>query len=91
MNKQDDRNCICRKNVIHFQKQSVPTAANLSLGFLSVRFLKLVGSWSAEAVWRFHRSCSCQDVCGIYYACAVLGSNLAQQNTSWETPIVITE
>ena len=24
-----------------------------------------------------------------YYECAVLGWNLAQQNTSWETPVII--
>jgi len=23
-----------------------------------------------------------------YYACAVLGRNLAQENTSWETPVI---
>jgi len=25
---------------------------------------------------------------GIYYACAVLGRNLAQENTPWETPVI---
>jgi len=43
----------------------VPTTANLAPGFLSASFFK--------AGWRFHRSCSCHDNCGIYYACAALG------------------
>jgi len=32
---------------------------------------------------------SCQDDCSVFYACAVLGKHLAQQNTSWETPVII--
>jgi len=36
----------------------------------------------------FPRCCSYQGDCGIYYACAVLGRNLAQENTSWETPVI---
>jgi len=40
------------------------------------KFIKQVANWSASAWWRFHRPCSCQDDCGIYYECAVLGWNL---------------
>jgi len=43
---------------------------------LSPSFLKQVANWSASVVLRFNRSCSCQDDCAIYYACAVLGWNL---------------
>jgi len=65
-NKTNSCNCICKKNVIHFQNQLVPTVANLAPGFLSASFLKPIASWSASVLWRFHRSCSCQDDCGIY-------------------------
>jgi len=32
---------------------------------------------------------SCQGDCGICYACAVLGRNLAQENTLWENPVIL--
>jgi len=34
MNKRNECNCNCRKNVIHFQKQLVPTTANLACLFI---------------------------------------------------------
>jgi len=34
-NKQNECKCVCRKNIIHFQKQLIPTTANLGSGFLS--------------------------------------------------------
>ena len=37
----------------------------------------------------FRRSCSCQENCGIYYMCAVLGTNFAQQDTLWERLTII--
>ena len=37
----------------------------------------------------FLQSCSCQDDCSIYYACAVLGRNLSQRNMLWETPVIV--
>jgi len=42
------------RNVVH-------TSANLlACGFLSKSF-KTGSSWSAEVIWPFHWSCSCQD------------------------------
>ena len=55
---------------------------------LSVSFLKQLARWSAYVIWRFHRCCSCQDYCGIYYGCAVLGWNLDHQHIWWETSLV---
>jgi len=57
---------------------------------LSACFSMQFTSWSAKVLWRFRRSCSCQDDCGICYACAVLGRNLGQQKRSLETPVIIT-
>jgi len=37
----------------------------------------------------FPRSCSREGDCGICYTCAVLGRNLAQENTSWENPVIL--
>jgi len=34
----NDRKCICRKSVVLFQKQLVPTNANLAPDFLSAIF-----------------------------------------------------
>jgi len=43
-----------------------------ALGFLAKFFLgRQVASLSTLVVWRFHRSCSGQDDCDIYYACAL--------------------
>ena len=52
--------CICRINVS--SRKLVLTNARLEPGVLLQVFSKLF------IRWRFHRACSCQDDCGIYYA-----------------------
>jgi len=40
-NKQNECNCVCRKNVIHLQKKLISSnSANLGPGFISVVFFK---------------------------------------------------
>jgi len=54
-------------------------------------FSKQVASWPFEAVWRFpdlgHVKAITVFITRVH--CAVLGRNLAQENTSWETPVII--
>jgi len=45
MKKQNECNCICRKNAIPFQKQLDPTTVNLALAFYLSVFLKHVAAW----------------------------------------------
>jgi len=67
------------KKCYSFPKQFVPTTANPALGFLSKFFQAgMLQVWlqgcmvvSFSGIWRFHRSCSCQDDSDICYACAV--------------------
>jgi len=57
----------------------------LSESFFFKAGCKLVG-WTRMA---FPWFCSCQDDCSINYVYAVIGRNLAQKNTLWETPVMI--
>jgi len=76
--------------MLFISKQAlVPTDANFGSYVYLQTFTKQVGTWSASVLWLFTRSCSCQDDCGIHYACAVLDWKIAQQHTSWEISVVI--
>ena len=57
------------QNLNFSSKALVPTTANLAF---YLQFFKQFANWSALIAWHFHRSCSCQDDCGIYYTCAAL-------------------
>ena len=93
--KRNECTCICRKNVIHFQKTVGSIYCDGSnyfpaFGILSVSFFKAgckLVSLSRMAfpaiffMWRPLRYLS--RVCS-----SLLGWNFAQQHTSWESPVV---
>jgi len=54
---------------------------------LSVSFFK-AGCKLVSCCMAVPQFCSCQDHCGINYAYAVPGRNLAQKNTSWEMLVI---
>jgi len=68
-----------------FNRKSLSRKPPQSKNFIQIEPCRLV-SLSRIA---FHRSCSYQDDCCIFYACAVLGWNFAQQRTPWKTPGII--
>jgi len=55
--------------------------------WLSASFFKAGCKLSVKM--EFPRSCSYQGDRGIYYTCTVLGRNLAQENMSWEKPVIL--
>jgi len=62
------------------KKQLISTNENL-VWCLSASCFKAGCKLVSLSRMAFPRSCSCQGDCGIHYACALLGRNLAQQNT----------
>jgi len=59
------------------KKHLVPTNANRAPDVYLHAFFKSSCKLVRFSRMEFPWSCSCQDDCGIYYACAVLGWNLA--------------
>jgi len=69
------------------KKQLIPINANIAMVIICKLFQSRlqVGQYKSHGI---SQSCSCQGGCSIYYTCAALGRNLAQENTSWENPII---
>jgi len=67
--------------------QLIPANANLAMAFICKLSQSRLQVGQFE--WIFPDLARVNAICGIYYACAVLGRNLAQGNTSWENPVIL--